>query len=131
MLFPSVGRNGMKYSPISQAAGGRGAKTAHIHSQLNTSLCNRAQGDEPTLNVATLCNDCSYQEFILGALLMFVDDGIHSQHMHEGLPLWLIFMYENNVCAAACASPVYMQMGAIADACLYSADCNTMDKQNL
>lgn len=102
MLFPSVGRNDMKYSLFHKPLGGVEPKAAHAHSQLNTSLCNRAAGDEPTLNVTTPCNGRSYQEFILGVLLMCVNDGIHSQRTYGGLMLWLIVVYGNNVCAVAC-----------------------------
>lgn len=106
MLFPSVGRNDMKYSLFHKPLGGVEPKAAHAHSQLNTSLCNRAAGDEPTLNVTTPCNGRSYQEFILGVLLMCVNDGIHSQRTYGGANAMVdSCVREQRVCCC-----VYMQM---------------------
>lgn len=88
------------------------------HSQLNTSHCNGAQGDEPALYITTLWNGCIYQGWVLCPLMM---EFIVSM-CAWGVTAVVASSRENNVCAVAGASQCVCICGLSQMVGFYSAD---------
>lgn len=77
--------------------GHHGTYLSFTHSQSNTSLCNDAQEDEPTLNYTVEWVHLSGVDAVGVVLFGFVC-------VYEGSLLRSMCVRENNVCAIACAS---------------------------
>lgn len=98
------------------------------HSQLNTSHCNGAQGDEPR----ALYHHTVEWVHLSGVGAVSVDDGIHCQYVcMRGYCCGREFTWEQCVCSCRC-KPVCMHMWTITDGWfLFCWLCNTFYKQNL